>query len=120
MWSYFFYYVDLLQCPRTQYTGQQFYVRKLIEDKNMSFFPLDRALCLPAEVEVDDGIDTLVEKSSELERELGCVKGDLSELLTGKDLSKKLTDEVRASVEETHNSLNVVEATLVPDTGEFE
>jgi len=54
MWTYLFYVVYLLQKDPTEYTGLETYVSEMIEEENMNFYPLHKAMCLDDDEEEED------------------------------------------------------------------
>jgi hypothetical protein len=54
MWTYLFYIVYLLQKDPTDYTGLETYVAGMIEEEDMGFYPLHKAMCLDNEEEEED------------------------------------------------------------------
>jgi hypothetical protein len=101
MWEYVFFLMHLNQKPETEYNGQESYVMKKAAVKDLTFFPVHRALCM--QNEGWDDKERLLQISSDLD----AVKN------TAYQLEKSLTSIVEASAEtptETQRRIRVFSA----------
>merc|ERR1712205_299431 len=68
MWRYVHYIIFLAQKDCNDYTGIESYVAQMIEDEDMNFFPLEKAMCLEAEEDEEDPFQVQVDaKLTEIE-----------------------------------------------------
>eukprot|EP00824_Muranothrix_gubernata_P005809 TRINITY_DN17588_c0_g1_i1.p1 TRINITY_DN17588_c0_g1~~TRINITY_DN17588_c0_g1_i1.p1 ORF type:complete len:193 (-),score=45.55 TRINITY_DN17588_c0_g1_i1:9-587(-) len=54
MWDYLFFRMYLDEKPRTEFTGQESYVRELIDKKEIKWFPINRAMSLEAKLDLEE------------------------------------------------------------------
>jgi len=66
MWQYLFYFLHLSQKSETEYTAQESYVDELVKQDSIAFFPINQAMSIPSETEVEqlELIDEKIEKLS--------------------------------------------------------
>jgi len=66
MWQYLFYFLYLNQKSETEYTAQESYVNELVKKESIAFFPINQAMVIPSETEVEQLglIDEKIEKLS--------------------------------------------------------
>merc|ERR1719502_287346 len=75
MWKYLYYVVYLLQKDPTEYTGLETYVSELIEEEDMNFYPLHKAMCLDDdEDEADPFQEKVDERLTEMETNLSSLR----------------------------------------------
>merc|ERR1712166_1660467 len=84
MWKYSFYMVYLLGKDPTEYTGLETYVSEMVEEEDMNFYPLEKALCMEDEEEEEaDEFHLEVEsKLLDLEMSTKMLNATLAEIKT--------------------------------------
>jgi hypothetical protein len=81
MWKYAFYIVYLLQKDPTEYTGLETFVFKMIEEEDMNFYPLHKAMCLDNDDEEEDPFQVEVsQKFSGLSNDMAMLKKTVVEI----------------------------------------
>jgi len=100
MWMYLYYLVYLKTKDETEYTGLESYVAALLEEEDVSFYPMYKAMCLGTDdEEVDPFQLEVAEKFDVVNRDLGIVKKNIMDMkseasdtqLKSADFSKKVT-----------------------------
>ena len=105
--AYLLFYVHLREKPKNDYTGAEAYVWDQLERKNISWFPLHKALSLKAAILDDD--DAILEEVKDLQKSvkslsgnsnnaLEAVKGDLAELMQSVQQLALRVDDVSATL----------------------
>jgi len=81
MWKYLAYVVYIDQKDQNDYTGLESYVSEMIEEEDMNFYPLDKALCMEEEEEeVDPFRLELDERQIQLQEDAQMMNKSLAEL----------------------------------------
>jgi len=92
MWKYLYYAVYLLQKDPTEYTGLETYVSEMIEEEDMEFYPLEKALCMEEEEEEEDPFRLEVdEKLRDLENSTSMMKKTLADIKTEATINQAVT-----------------------------
>jgi len=81
MWKYLAYVVYIDQKDQNDYTGLESYVSEMIEEEDMNFYPLDKALCMEEEEEeVDPFRLELDERQIQLQEDAQMMNKSLADL----------------------------------------
>ncbi len=76
-----FFRVYLRKLDKDELTGQQFYIKTLMDDSDPSFFPIKRALCLEDDTAADlDTLAGIAKGQHDLEREMAALRIQIREL----------------------------------------
>jgi len=95
MWKYSYYMVYLLGKDPTEYTGLETYVSEMVEEEDMNFYPLEKALCMEDEEEEEaDEFHLEVEsKLLDLEMSTKMLKATLAEIKTESSINQAVAME---------------------------
>eukprot|EP01065_Artemidia_motanka_P024730 TRINITY_DN29632_c0_g1_i1.p1 TRINITY_DN29632_c0_g1~~TRINITY_DN29632_c0_g1_i1.p1 ORF type:complete len:2468 (+),score=1021.49 TRINITY_DN29632_c0_g1_i1:953-7405(+) len=107
MWNYIFFIHFLRKKPVDEYTGQETYVHSMIEKEDMSFFPLNKALCLQGKQEEDDQQAELLSAHAETDAEVTQVERQVQAF---SDRFRKENQDLRDYVHMTLNKVTLATA----------
>eukprot|EP01062_Namystynia_karyoxenos_P080737 TRINITY_DN8739_c0_g1_i3.p1 TRINITY_DN8739_c0_g1~~TRINITY_DN8739_c0_g1_i3.p1 ORF type:complete len:2412 (+),score=913.63 TRINITY_DN8739_c0_g1_i3:92-7327(+) len=79
MWNYIFFIHFLRKKNTDEYTGQESFVYNMIEREDLSFFPLNKALCLLGKQEDDDQQAELLNAHQDTDGEVARVERELTD-----------------------------------------
>merc|ERR1711871_399504 len=95
MWQYLFYLVYLEQKDPTEYTGLETYVSEMIEEEDMNFYPLEKAMCLDNEEEEADPFQESVdEQLAQLEGNITNLRKMMQEAKSESNMSQSTMSEL--------------------------
>lgn len=81
MWLYLYYLVYLKTKDETEYTGLESYIAGLLEEEDVSFYPMHKAMCLAADDEEEDPFQVGVnEKFDKMSQEVAFLKKSVLDL----------------------------------------
>ena len=79
--AYLLFYVHLCEKPKNDFTGAEMYVWNQLQDKNISWFPLHKALSLKSAILDDD--DEILEEVKGLQKSVKALSGNSNSALEG-------------------------------------
>jgi hypothetical protein len=93
MWKYAYYMVYLETKDPTEYTGLETYVSEMVEEEDMNFYPLEKALCMEDDgEEEEDPFQTEVnQKLVDLENSTTMIKNTLAEIKAESNINQQIT-----------------------------
>ena len=109
MWKYLFYLVYLKTKDPTEYTGLESYVASLLDEEDVSFYPVNKSMCLDADDEEEDPFQVKsMSKFDHLTKELGFLKSTVMDMkgesgtmqATNADFNKNLLSRLDSMVEQ--------------------
>jgi inositol 1,4,5-triphosphate receptor type 1 len=99
MWKYLFYLVYLKTKDASDYTGLESYVAGLLEEEDVSFYPVNKSMCLDADDEEEDPFQVAsMSKFDHLTKELGFLKNTVMDM-------KSESGSTQATTAEFNNNL---------------
>ena len=78
MWNYIFFIHHLQKKDPDEFTGQESYVHSMMRKSDLSFFPLNKAVCLEGKQEEDDQVKELSEVHSATQKRVENVENQVS------------------------------------------
>jgi hypothetical protein len=118
MWMYLYYLVYLKTKDETEFTGLESYVAELLEEEDVSFYPMYKALCLgtdeededPFQVEMKENFEKIFEMQSFMKKTVMDMKTEQQDnQLKAVDVNKGFTtslEQILAAQEQMMSELN--------------
>jgi len=95
MWQYLYYVVYLQEKDPTDYTGLETYVAEMIEEEDMNFYPLEKAMCLDQEEDEADPFQEKVdEQLTEMESNLSNLRKMMNDTKTESDSAQSTVSDL--------------------------